>query len=507
MKKILFLVPLFALLLGVYSCGDNDDISNPHVLTDAEMAEIHRQDSIDSVNRSKIDADLILEYTVEDYPSTSYGGVTCAVEFDKIGECFGLTAEEVLNGINQEDGAPEITGFAIQNSTHADYDVASTTNGTCGHWYDLNGDAGKYSDLETLGTIMFFCEWDGQEGYTVGQYPNKCSVGDSYTAIEGLKYQNKRVAIKITFNLISRGDASAATVVSTQDITATQTPTLGYEAVTPSFNYEKVMSDLGISSMQDATLVALDADGNYTTSMTGDNGFWYNKETGAVDSWGENASICINYWGQLDEGELDPDDLVLLYICQYPGALSAGFSQTVKFGFMANNKIVLLNVTLNVEAYQDPETAPTGTPTTDTVVDVVIEKDWEDGWANKQYDIKEDLREAFKMTTYQIYQAALADELKVYCGEVTESDPTYTSDHGNGRAGYWLDKDGNSTDTGENQRVFCCFGSSETELYLYVGNSPTTCPENTTVTTTYYITCNGGMVKLNITVKIGSKTA
>ena len=97
MKKIFLVMAAFAMAMsfGFTSCGDNDDISNPHVLTDDEIAEMKRQDSIKQEQMNKIDADLILEYTVEDYPSSQWTNKSLSIDFDKIGEVFGLTGEQV----------------------------------------------------------------------------------------------------------------------------------------------------------------------------------------------------------------------------------------------------------------------------------------------------------------------------------------------------------------------------------------------------------------------------
>ena len=116
-----------------------------------------------------------------------------------------------------------------------------------------------------------------------------------------------------------------------------------------------------------------------------------------------------------------------------------------------------------------------------------------------KFDVKDVLREAFKMTTYQIHKAKNAGELKIYIDEVSEEEPTYTSDV----PGYWLDANGQSIGWGESSLVFACLGSNETELWLYAGNHPESCVPNTTVTTKYLICCNGGMVTANITVNVG----
>lgn len=71
MKRLVYICILFTLFAGIIGCGDNSDFSNPHVLTADEVAELHRQDSLDSVRRAQINADLILEYTVESYAAST----------------------------------------------------------------------------------------------------------------------------------------------------------------------------------------------------------------------------------------------------------------------------------------------------------------------------------------------------------------------------------------------------------------------------------------------------
>ena len=75
MKKLSYI--LSALLIAgssaiFSSCGDNEDFWGPHTLTDDEIAEQERQEEIKRQQRERIDADLILEYTVPEDATTGY---------------------------------------------------------------------------------------------------------------------------------------------------------------------------------------------------------------------------------------------------------------------------------------------------------------------------------------------------------------------------------------------------------------------------------------------------
>jgi hypothetical protein len=479
--------------MGLTGCGDNDDFSTQHVLTDAELAEMARQDSILEAQRNQINADLVLQYATDlTISSQSYDGVNLAIEWDKIADAFGLTKEQVIAGVREEDGAPEIIGFSIQGSTHADNSGASNTNGYWGHWWDANG------DVTTWGSdAAVYCEFygeDGEETMSVGQYPGHLEDGQVVKVIECLKYNEIRVAVVITINCHALGQVTA-TVVGTQEYTQTQAPTYNYESFPLTFDLDKVLADLGISSLAEASFIATNADGSYAQECTANNGYWYDMD-GYAGSWGDEAGFFIEYYGLEDDAEAE--DLNSLYIGQYPGHFNGGESVTMKYGIMANGKIEMLTITVNVEAYQDPETAPEGAVETDREIDVTITKAWDDTYSNVQFDVKDVLRNAFKMTTYQIFSAKNDGSLVIYCGAITDEEPTYTSD----TPGYWLDKDGAACTWGDDSQVFCCLGGSETELYLYAGNHPSTCVPGTTVNSTYYITCNGGVVKVNLTIEI-----
>lgn len=350
MKKIAIYTLLCLVTAGFLSCEDNTGFSNPHELTADEIAEMARQDSIEQAQLNKIDADLILEYTVNLDKDGAYEGVPLAIETDKIAELFGISEDELLAGINGDDGAPDVKGFGIDGTTHNDYSTASTTGGPWGHWWDANGDATTWASAEKQAAV--YAEfWPEDNLFYVGQYPGILAGGSTVKVIEALKYNDLRAAVVIT--------------------------------------------------------IAIGGD------------------------------------------------------------------------------------------YVDPETAPTGTPE-NLSTDITLSKAYSDDYASVTADVKDIMRNAFKMTTYQIHQAIDNGDLKLYQGAVTETDPAYTAD----APGYWLNADGTVGAWGVTAVAWCSIGHSKTELYLYGGNHPDNAVAGTTVTTTYIATCNGGSVTFNITFTI-----
>ena len=163
----------------------------------------------------------------------------------------------------------------------------------------------------------------------------------------------------------------------------------------------------------------------------------------------------------------------------------------------------MMEITVNIVAYQDPETAPEGEPE-ELTIDVNLQKNYTNDFANVQVDVRETLRQAFKMTTYQIHSARVSGDLKIYCQTETAEEPEYTADV----PGYWLAADGSSAAYADGL-CWVSLGTSETELYLYGGNHPENVSPTagTTLTTTYIITCNGGKVTVNINFQVDPEAA
>lgn len=484
MKKLNIIITLLSFVMtGFISCSDNMDFSSLHNLTDAERAELARQDSIREAQLTGVNAHLALKYTANiTISKSSYDGAQVAISMDSIAQVFGITVEQLAAGIAGEPGAPEIKGFAIQGSTHEDVGTATNTNSPWGHWWDTNGDITTWGE-----TAMTFAEFDPETGvFFVGQYPGHLTDGQTIKIIEALKYNDKRVAVIITVNAKAAGEITAS-VVRTQELNIDVVAKSNYDADSLEFNLTQALSDLGISSLNDAKYIAVNSDGSYAQEATAPpSGFWYDMD-GFAGTWGDDASVYTSY-GDFADNKIG--------IGQYPGHLKGGDKITINYGFLANNKIVMLKININVEAYQDPETQPTGDPKAVNET-VVLSKAYTNDYATIKFDVKDILRDAFKKTTFQIHQAIMSGELKLYQGEVTETAPTYTADV----PGYWLNSAGAAGGWAEGL-VWCSLGHSETELYLYGGNHPDNGVAGSSVVTKLIATYNGGSVTFNITFNV-----
>lgn len=639
MKKIYFYFAFFAAMLisfgGLTSCGDNEDVWQLHVLTPEEEEELERQRKEKEEQLSKINADLILEYDAEILIlSGGYDGIQLYIDTVKIAEEFGITPTQLAQGINnmrpewdQYPDAPEITGFCIEGSTHADNMTAYNTNSCWGHWWDEAGDVTTWGD-----NARVFAEYDPTGGYfTVGQMPGMLTEGLEIKFIECLKYNGIRVAIVVNVKPYSKGEV-VAQVVNTQEVNVEVTPNNGNYAVTPvAFDLEKALADLGVSSLKETDWIAKKADGSYAQEKNADNGFWYDLDGFISSGWGDNASVWVSYstlednqmgvvrmpnenmavgdkvtvdfgflannkiemirihvtvveaeevkggivntmnleiemtadesytafpltfdmdqvlsdlgiaamseakvvtvkedgtiddatsanngfwyaldgskggWGEsasifIEYGALEANQLA---VGQMPGNMKAGDEVTVVFGFMANDKVVVLNVHATISAYEDPETAPTGSPA-DIEETLKFTKPYTNDYGAVVEDVKELLRNAFKMTTYQMFQALGAGEMKVYLNEVGSEAPTYTG----GTAGeYWVDAEGKATDY-PNGILYTGIYFDKESITIKVGNHPENCSqEGQTVSYKLIATHGGTKATFNITAVITAAEA
>jgi len=346
MKKIYFYLVCFAFFaIEMASCGDNTDFSSKHELTQDEITEIARQDSITQAQKNSINADLVLEYSVDmTISQTLYDGVNLPIETDNIANLFGISVDQLMAGIDGDAGAPEVKGFAIEGTTHADNGIMTNTNATWGHWWNKDGNVTVWGD-----DAVVFAEFDtGSGSFFIGQYPAHLTDGQTVKFIEALKYNEKRVAVVITVNAKNPAPLTAK-VVNTQTLSVNVTPDSDYNQFPVQFDLTKTKSDLGISSMDNIQFVGVNEDGSYSQDAVTGSGFWYDMN-GFVGAWGDGASVYTAYKDQFEDEDI-------IGVGEMPGAMQPGMSVTIQYGFLANNKIEMFKIIVNMVDNSDAETS------------------------------------------------------------------------------------------------------------------------------------------------------
>lgn len=477
MKKIyLYITCITLLMLGIASCEDNTDVSIPHSLTQEEIDEIARQDSILEAQKNYINADLVLRYTVKFLPANSWDGTTLSIELDKIAELFGISEADLLSGIAGESGAPEIKGFAI-NSTGVDVASATNTNGPWGHWWNKDGNVIDYGDNNIV-----FAEFNAGTGiFSIAQHPGRLEEGQVIVIKEGLEYNKKRVAVEITIEGL--GENINGTVVSTQHLDIEIPLSVSRDETPIQFDLKKTLADLGVSSIDEVQFIGVRQDGKYTAKADESNGFSHDAK-GFVSLESEDIVFYTMYGVEA----LDEDHIV---VAQNPKNISAGDKITVQYGFLANEKIEMLNITITVTEYDDPEIVVVER-------DIIFSKPWTNNYDAVTEDITEALREAFHMTSFQIRRAIIKEELNAYLNEESGDTPEYTGE----APGYWINLDGTVGSWGDKGAVMCSIKHDDNGINIIGMNHPGNSKAGDVISTKMIVTCNGKKAIFNITFKL-----
>lgn len=246
--------------------------------------------------------------------------MTEANSFDPFPLEFDLEAVTAALG---EEPIPDDFALVIADG----YEKGYTANN--GFWLGRDAQHVGWGD-----DAVFYVEYHGGNTLSVGQMPDVCKAGDTYS-------------VKVGF--VKNGKAAILAL----DITITEAPEIVYEQVytetlstdvyinqegTLSIDQDAIEAAIGCPIDQ-AKLIACDVDGKYVSSMTANSGYWYNKE-GNTSGWGEGCSVFVEYHN---------DAPAQLTIGMFSG-LAVGDHYTVKFGFANGEKAAMLTITVNIVA-------------------------------------------------------------------------------------------------------------------------------------------------------------
>ncbi|MCK9206296.1 MAG: DUF4859 domain-containing protein [Salinivirgaceae bacterium] len=477
MKKIYYVLILFAFMAGLTTNCKDDDGGGVIPPADTTMW------------------DHVLEYPVEiTMSATSYDGTQVEIDFATIASYLGISKEDLLLSMADSITDPDVTLYAIGAAATEDVVVgtAKNTNGIWGHWWDADGVNCEWGE-----TAMVFAEYfSGDEFISIGQYPGHLTNGQVVEFYECIKYNDIRVACHFTITA-KEPEEIVATIVNTQQLSLEVLEKTTYDLDSVAFNLDQTLTDLGVSSMDEVTLIAVNEDGSYAQEKSADNGYWIDRN-GYASGWGAGGVVYTDY------GTLSSN---MVGIGQFPDSLSAGETFTIKFGFLANDKIEMLAITITVAGYVDPETTPTGDPiAVDTTI--TISQPYSADWAGSSADIQATLRNAFKMTTYQIFKA-INEGTMVFTGYNADG-TAYTDSTGAvvstaNYPGHWFAANGNVTvwgDTTNPPAIYCEMGRTEESLQLNVGHHPDNVTAGTAVTIKQKAELNGGSVTFTVVVNV-----
>ncbi len=501
MKNLIKGAFFIGLVMMLISSCEDEIASTKHVWTDEEL---ERLDSI-LLARTGIDADMVIQINVDlNADSVDYRFVEVEFDVAEVQDALGYSSpEELTAGFGTVAGGVqvdnEVAFFAVNGSTGFDNTDAFTAAGT-GHWFDKNADVIGWGD-----NAYMFSEFD-PEGllFRIGQFPNRAMPGETIRLIQMMSRDDYRVAFAfdVTFGDYYVEEVPEIEIVETVPLTLGVLPNNAYVATDLAFDFNAAAATLGVDSTTlagDQALYGINSDGTMTNGFTADpNGFWFTSG-GDVTNWGEEGvMLYVTY----DNG--------VFHVGQFPEAAVVGETYTVKLGVLYNAtlEMVAYELAVTIEGYVDPETPPAGDPET-------VEKSYDafhayaaDWSSNSSVDVKEDLRQAFKMTTYQIGQSIASGDLKFYGlnadGSVytnAEMDSVSTAAH----PGHWYDINGNVTVWGDTVNVPAIYSElkhTEETLSFTIGHHPDNTAAADEVVIKQVAELNGGKMTFTFNVKI-----
>lgn len=145
---------------------------------------------------SETPKDIQLTYDISfPFNSSEYTGTSVTIEgsdLTDLAKAFVLQPGDISGQLGQD-----VSFYAVEPDGTLN---ANTTANGYGHWFNANG-----SVCEWGAEARLFSEFDESNfSFSIGQYPDQCSVGDEYTIRQALVYEyetNKSVQATFVFNV------------------------------------------------------------------------------------------------------------------------------------------------------------------------------------------------------------------------------------------------------------------------------------------------------------------
>jgi hypothetical protein len=258
--------------------------------------------------------------------NNDYASVAAEFNVDAITAAIGINpAEAKLYGVNA-DGSLFVKPFTANN----------------GYWYTRTGNICSWGDPG----CAFFAEYDAEnQKVNVGQFPDSCVAGQTYTArlafvnMDNLKQYTLSLAMTVT--PAEQTGYPVTTLVTTLNLalSVAAQPT-DYVDNVLSLDTVAIQTAIGVLP-QNATLYGVNAatDSLVITGFTGNNGYWYTA-AGNVCAWGaEGVAMYVEY---------RPDTREIGF-GQFPGGCTSGTTYYGRLAFVNGDKRAEVKVAMTIQ--------------------------------------------------------------------------------------------------------------------------------------------------------------
>ena len=382
------------------------------------------------------------EVTTEQYPRINYNSSAVKVNIAGAAAKLGID-NELLSLILTKSLYKAYVDETYQ--TKVDSLTLATNNGGWGR---------EVLDMATGDTLPEVCAapWSDKDQYymdtwafdpatdtlscNIGQYPYNLQAGDKYYTNVYIVYGNKAFVVKYNVNIVEDPNAGnnnkdEMTKVGTEVIVVEQQPKTDYSTSAIMVNVDSIAEVMGCAT-GDMTLMAIDNNGELSTSSTANNGGYWMTQGGVICAWGTNAYFFVEPAASNDYSQLN--------IGQYPSRAVIGEEAKTILYLVAGNKYFELDITLKIEKGATVEVEFESVATRSYVVQALDETYI---WSTKTASIPFADIDNLIGTVEPVLYALNIDSIAEQTGEKYTKSYTITE-----TPGFWLTEDGKRTPWG-----------------------------------------------------------
>jgi hypothetical protein len=506
-RSLIYIFFVSVLLFAFFSC-EEEEVSKKHEYTAEEKAY---RDSVEAA-KAGVKADFIITQDVK----VTYGNwsnVEVPLEVATMCEKLGYAdADALKTAIGAFDGEVEL--LAVNLVTKADFSdhVIDEAGVQEGFVFSKAGEPGAAWDWPTEASQQLYNMWCvynvNNFAFTIGMRTGVLESGKTY-----------KIAI-----LWKKGDYRLATIFNISPAEPEEDPNAYVADTTFTKNVMLVSSSVENNAKVVATLdgAALArklgyADAAALSTALG-NVEWNTQVNNQVKFFGVNASTGIDYannytagmgyWYTIDGdicsyssndaalyAELDPATFKIT-IGQKGGRVTNG--KTYKLIVMfANTNEYRVALVFNVSIVVD--TPPAGDPYEVSVTHTIVHP-ITTGWEQDYIDVTGILRDAFKMTTADIYSAISGKTMNFYAIDPNDQSHKTSTAGGNDYPGHWINADGTMATNYADGEIFIQMVASTENIRFMFLNHPSNITNATTITVKQVAELNGGKVNFTFNV-------
>ena len=368
------------------------------------------------------------EETVNEIKRTNYSTDAVVFSTSAIANQLGITANDLVTAFSNNATTP-IVFLNYNGNLSSSYDA-----GQGGFWMATSGAASSWSVINDSGDKGWFNTFEMNADNTtffIGQFPNRSTVGDSYTAHFVIKVNSNQTTIDITLNIVSDPyesfSLSQLSVTDGGEVVCEEYPKSDRSNETFTYNISAASAATGLTDLQEnfqnyIYVKDFDSQSNVTRAKTADGSGWWFNPIDTETHLGECASKGYDGNGRFFAAGFTFDGTNMnFYAGQMPNALSEGNSVYAYVYIVNPNTKAAYRVKVTLDIIENPAFHPVLADLTVTEgPEIVIDQLPRNDWSNTTFS--QNISSA--LTTLGVSAESLTNDIQSMLFTTDKSDPT-----------------------------------------------------------------------------------